>query len=984
MHSLRIRRGYYPLIRPSKSPGNFVPLRFAATVTSPDASILNETTLARDEEGTTTEQGSFFVETVLPARYAEWDVRNWIYQAQASRTAAHIKEIFSKTDIYGFKVLSVESTPKDGGIFVNFGFTPPPNVNPKDAIKEIEAKVRKDINSKGGIDAWHGLGKADFHRVKGRPWNEDLSVFPTNILKIEFEGPDVHQELLYDIIRPYGRITSMTKPTPVPAGTLRFVTVTFSRIRPAILAKNCLYGIGVADTTLSSAGTSNSATKTRLVFTYERPLKAHWIRDWMSSHPRIVLPIVAFLLGGVTYTIFDPIRSFFIKSKRLFTDWRIVRFFKKNIFQRLSFNIVPSLGSTSAKDGAGTSGEVSASEAIGSPDKKSPPSSIAAAAAGEWKERQDAQQALLMYLVDEPSTIAVIHGPQGSGKSKMLAEVLSMTSQLSATSSDSSTPEPRKTIVIDCTEIYKAGTDSGIVSSLASQTGYWPMFSFLGSMNNLIDLASVGLIGQKAGFSTTVEEQMKEILEVTAGALAQVSTDLKTKIEKEKKANPSKSKPTIVVPRPLTTQSSTTEKIEDGSQQDVGAAVIDGKEEGKEGSIITKAMSTSVTAVSSSVSAVGSAVQSGVAGASHEFQGLLGKAGLSGSGDTSEGGKDDIDWALSAHTPGGIPRILDPCVNALPVVILSGFAAKNSGKKEDLLDVVSGWAASLVENKVAHVIVISDNKENVRRLAKALPSKPLLSLSLGDADPATALAFVRGKISSLGPVQLTQEDEAWVEKLGGRASDLDSLIHKVQNGLSVKDAVQTIVTQGVGELRKAAFGDDADDAKDLPWKPEQAWIVLRQLAKHDELSYAEVLFEFPFKGDEAALRAMEHAELISIVTSDGFPIAIRPGKPIYRYVFQRLVNDNIFRAVQDITYNNKAIAAEEATIKKCEEELLTLKTIGLEVGSSIFGGTGAAGSRASYLLDKMRASQEKIVAKEKEVKKLKVVLSTMGVEPPKA
>lgn len=878
MHSLRIRRGYYPLIKPSKSPSLFVPVRFAATVTSPDASILNETTLARDAEGTTTEQGSFFVETVLPARYAEWDVRNWIYQSQASRTTAKIKELFSKTDLYDFKVLGVESTPKDGGVFVNFGFTPPPNVNPKEAIKEIEAKLRKDINSKGGIDAWHGLGKADFHRVKGRPWNEDLSIFPTNILKIEFEGPDVHQELLYDIIRPYGRVTSMTKPTPVPAGTLRSVTVTFSRIRPAILAKNCLYGVGVADTTLSSAGTANAPTKTRLVFTYERPLKAHWIRDWISSHPRIVLPIVAFLLGGLTYTIFDPIRSFFIKSKVMgyfeYQDWRIVRFFRKNIFQRLSFNIIPSFGSTSTKDSGASSGEASATEAIGSPDKKPPPSSIAAA--GEWKERQEAEQALLMYLVDTPSTVAVIHGPQGSGKSKMLAEVLSMTSELSATSSGSSTPQPRKTIVIDCTEIYKAGTDTGIVSSLASQTGYWPMFSFLSSMNSLIDLASVGLIGQKAGFSTTVEEQMKEILEVSAGALAQVSTDLKTRIEKEKKAHPSKSKPRIVVPQTLSTvQQSTEEKAEGSNQQEVGATVVDGKEEGKEGSMITKAVSSSVTVVSSSVSAVGSAVQSGVVGASHEFQGLLGKAGLSG--DKSEEGKDDIDWALSAHNPGGIPRILDESINALPVVILSGFEAKNAGKKEDLLDVIAAWAASLVENKVAHVIVISDNRENMRRLAKALPSKPLLSISLGDADPATAMAFVRGKISALGPVQLTPEDEAWVEKLGGRAGDLDSLIHKVQNGLSVKDAVQTIVTQGVGELRKAAFGDDVDDAKDLPWKPEQAWIVLRQLAKHDELSYAETLLEFPFKGDEAALRAMEHAELISIVTSDGFPISIKPG-----------------------------------------------------------------------------------------------------------
>lgn len=41
------------------------------------------------------------------------------------------------------------------------------------------------------------------------------------------------------------------------------------------------------------------------------------------------------------------------------------------------------------------------------------------------------------------------------------------------------------------------GSDSAMVQELARQVGYWPYFSFLSSINNMIDLASVGLIGQK-------------------------------------------------------------------------------------------------------------------------------------------------------------------------------------------------------------------------------------------------------------------------------------------------------------------------------------------------------------------------------------------------------------------------------------------------------------------------------------------------------
>ena len=55
----------------------------------------------------------------------------------------------------------------------------------------------------------------------------------------------------------------------------------------------------------------------------------------------------------------------------------------------------------------------------------------------------------------------------------------------------------RKRLIIDCREFQSTTSESQLVSALAAQTGYWPMFTFLNSMGGLIDLASVGLIGQK-------------------------------------------------------------------------------------------------------------------------------------------------------------------------------------------------------------------------------------------------------------------------------------------------------------------------------------------------------------------------------------------------------------------------------------------------------------------------------------------------------
>jgi len=103
-----------------------------------------------------------------------------------------------------------------------------------------------------------------------------------------------------------------------------------------------------------------------------------------------------------------------------------------------------------------------------------------------WKERKQAENSIKAYLTDIPTTVAFIHGPQGSGKTGMVEKMIAETG--------------RTTLIIDCRELFKATTDSQFVETLATQTGYWPAFTFFNSIGSLIDLASVGLIGQKSKY----------------------------------------------------------------------------------------------------------------------------------------------------------------------------------------------------------------------------------------------------------------------------------------------------------------------------------------------------------------------------------------------------------------------------------------------------------------------------------------------------
>lgn len=51
----------------------------------------------------------------------------------------------------------------------------------------------------------------------------------------------------------------------------------------------------------------------------------------------------------------------------------------------------------------------------------------------------------------------------------------------------------------------------------------------------------------------------------------------------------------------------------------------------------------------------------------------------------------------------------------------------------------------------------------------------------------------------------------------------------------MEDAVEDIIVRTMGKLRKNAFGDDMEDAKNLPWTREQAWSIISKLSAKEEV-----------------------------------------------------------------------------------------------------------------------------------------------------
>lgn len=960
------------------------------------------------------EHGSFYISNVFPIKLSGFDIRPKLAEIREETIMEQLNQIVAGLKgRHAFRLESWEIARKDGGVFCHFTYLRPklsqlPRKHhdwthehaPEDEAPDPTSPAAlffppllESAKKHGGWPSWlgrwwsnftdrHSAPKAesgrDYYRggevpirepelrgwqrsagagrawvVKGRQWTEDLSRYPSSQLKVEFAGPDVQQEVLYSLFRPYGRILEIVPPSPVPAGALRYSILKFSRISTAVAASNCLHSYSTPTSQtdydrakLQPGPGAQDVTRSTLKISYEQPLKGHHFRNWVKDHPKIAIPILAFLVGGLSYSFFDPIRSFFVRNDIEGTwdldQYQAVKFVRDNVWLPVYNTVTGQRSRPSRKRNVDDLGRAS------------------------WQDRMEAEANIDKWIREFPSTFIVVTGPPGSGKHELVQRMIESSH--------------RPALDIDCAQVAKAKTDGGLVKQLAEQTSYWPVFSFLQSVNGLIDLASQGLIGQKAGFSTPIDEQLRNMLDVVTGALKGVTEDeqedrreAQRHAEREKKMH--------------WANEAEREAIRNGTWHDGRLDCIAGNGVMSELGFGQEPMTRKDAR--RDVPKAKPKTKADEGGSGDDDVVAQAEAAIAGTAPpvVPGGGPDDSDTATPAppDTTEEEAPVLDTnaeTISTLPIVVLRNFSAKPA--RGDLWKVLAEWGAGLLDNKIAHVIVVGEGSLTTKTLTHALPSKPLNHVTLSDADDYNSLEFVREKLSpspsaaekdSTGQAKayiLSEKEKDAIAKLGGRMVDLELLVYKVRGGQSITQAVADIVLRNEVELRKQAFGDDSEDAASLPWSRAQAWKIVTELARHPELSYEKLLQYYPFKGGDMALKAMEERDIVTIVYRDGRAYAVRPGKPVFREAFRQLESDSTFAAASQIAYNNAIISAAESAIKTYEDELNKLKNLigegdGLKLSdrsrgwfTSWWGESSPINQRARYLLEQMEANIKKI------------------------
>lgn len=179
-------------------------------------------------------------------------------------------------------------------------------------------------------------------------------------------------------------------------------------------------------------------------------------------------------------------------------------------------------------------------------------------------------------------------------------------------------------------------------------------------------------------------------------------------------------------------------------------------------------------------------------------------------------------------------------------------------------------------------------------------------------------------------------------------------------------AVNRIIEQSASEILKM-FILSADSNQ--PWSREQAWHLIKSLAGTEDgvLPYHKILLSSLFKEDgESTLRALEQVELISISSSNGFPHAIRPGRPVFHTVFKRLADNKTLSSRMDLMILEQKIKSANKSIGTIEEELRLLGCLPKQPRELT--------PRIQWLLQNLYESQSKVTQYEQQSAGLQKVL----------
>lgn len=271
------------------------------------------------------QQGVMWFSNVYPPKANKFDFRQELTHKNHERI---IPELLPP----GVEVVRMVPREREGGAFVYFRAPPAfvlqtlRKLAEADGAKEQRFMKKEDILAivcsgisrtakKHDVRAFLCPHPVRAHRVLGAPYLEDLqSRFPSARLRVRVDPPGaLSEERIFDLLRHYGELQDIEK-LPDNKG----FSASFNYTAAAVAARNCLHRarieLEVPASSSASAGVEGAPAQPKLHIEFEAFMQK-WVREAIVSNARFSIPLIAAMLLGTTYFIWDPLRRFAVQVR---------------------------------------------------------------------------------------------------------------------------------------------------------------------------------------------------------------------------------------------------------------------------------------------------------------------------------------------------------------------------------------------------------------------------------------------------------------------------------------------------------------------------------------------------------------------------------------------------------------------------------------------------------------------------------------------
>eukprot|EP00127_Corallochytrium_limacisporum_P005071 Clim_evm26s198 gene=Clim_evmTU26s198 len=882
-----------------------------------------------------TKEVSFWIANVCPVKYGHWDVmwflrssslRNRISQLEGNRGEI-MQEVIKRLQKMGPEAEGMAGTVVDhvkilprleeGGILVRIRMVERAEKETVDAcLSDIRGSLSNSVRNLFN-------GRAEVHDVLGRPYLTDLPILRSQRLKVEVEGhggntqnPTV--DALYARLRSFGKLKGLSivgSPTPQKTS----FTAYFADVNQACSASVCLHRAVLPAVTKEGA---NSAGYHIMVMAYDPIIRLNLIKAFFKQNSRVIMPTLLTASAVITYTIFEPVRVLFVERHLASFGSHATDFFgsardlMRNTAGILGLDSV--LSGTCDRDG----------------DDKNRTHSPASNEVLPY-QRETLNEISELLNSGDKAAILVLSGPRGTGKSATANRMVRDRSKALLIHC----PTQDKTTTLNGLNATSGAATEGlggekdrqqraeqlfdlhILRSLIKDTGMRPSLLWLSTLQGYVEKILQASTGIKASFASTAQTQTADCLKVTTFALQGFGKTYFTTNRYIEQAYQSKK------PHALHDDNVADEHEELKNVNDKQFAAENGPQ---------------------------TSVRLGTAA----LRNLRGRI---------------LPWSTTA-------------AKDKPVVIIEGFNTTFITEANWYARMLALWAVELVEADIAHVIFVTDNnagdmaRSTVMTVASPAIMKKTRSITMQDAPEGQAIALIE-RLS--GRILTDSERTRVTDTVGGRLSDLFGLGRLLSNAgtsATVDACVDRLVEDRVDVLRRRGFGlggteshssaaaatGDADGGR--RWNRLDFLAVVDKLvaAKDGRVSYDDVLMTV-FRGKtEQELRSIATSAFVDIDSDENYGRTGSSGKgdamlqaesPLYLAAMRSMMEDRWIMYPLRLLQLSSKKSKHEATVRKCEEELLTLTQI--EAGSVPSGGIVAWSLRVLTLglIDNDRATR---------------------------